>query len=204
MALFRYFPRIQPPCPITVAIEEQGGRVIAYGVVADVSTRGGCVWTDVLLRRDATLRLRMSFAYPPEVHTLQATVAWAARDPHASLKNAYCCGFRWRHVGYALQCRLGQLGRLAVPRSERDRHHFERKWIVDGPWPVPPGAAPSPGRVTRWDPLDPFATLPPGVRSPFERPRERAGGPPPLRPAAASRGESVLPERPQRLHVVVR
>jgi hypothetical protein len=187
LALFRHSPRIQPPCPITVAIEERGGRVVAYGVVADVSTKGGCVWTDVLLRRGATLRLRMSFASPPEVHTLQATVAWASIDSHSSLKNAYCCGFRWRYLGYTLQCRLRQLGRLAAPRSEQDRHHFERRWVVGGPWPAPPAATSPPGPVARWDPLDPLATLPPGVRPPVQRPRAWTGVPPPLPTAATSR-----------------
>lgn len=178
---FRYSPRIEPPCPITVAIEEKGGPVIAYGVVADISRKGGCVWTDVLLARGVTFHLRMSFAYPPELHTLAGTVTWARADPHARRKNAYCCGFLWSDLGYSLQCRLRQLTGAAGPRSEKERHLFERKWIVAGPWPPPPAVSPA-SRTARLDRLDPLATLPPGIRAPVPRPRalarERVVSPP--------------------------
>ena len=38
--------RIVPPNPITVAIDDENGLPLGYGVVANVSDAGGCVWTD--------------------------------------------------------------------------------------------------------------------------------------------------------------
>jgi hypothetical protein len=105
----RHSPRIQPPCQIVVAIAEDGGREVAYGVVVDISRTGACVWTDMLLPRGAQMRLRMSLSYPPEVHALGGEVTWARPDPESPLKNAYCCGFRWLSVGYTLRRRLDQL-----------------------------------------------------------------------------------------------
>ncbi|MCG6927473.1 MAG: PilZ domain-containing protein [Acidobacteria bacterium] len=163
----RCSPRIEPPCPITVAIEEEGGGVVAYGVVADISKWGGCIRTDVLLAQDARFRFRISVASPPEVHTAVGTVAWARADPDCSQASAYSCGVEWISLGYTLRCRLRQLAHGAVPSGKRDRFVFESKWVVNGPWPNPTFVIPSPP-ATRWDPSGPQTgplTLPSRLRA---------------------------------------
>jgi hypothetical protein len=119
-ALPRCPPRIHPPNPITVAIEDDRGTVIAYGVMADISRGGGCIQTDVLILNGATLDLRLSFAYPPEVHDVVGRIAWARPDVDASLAEAYRCGVEWVRLGYTLTCRLGQLTRETA-RSGKER-----------------------------------------------------------------------------------
>ena len=42
----RLTPRIVPPNPISVAVERKGGPLVAYGLIADISGNGACVWTD--------------------------------------------------------------------------------------------------------------------------------------------------------------
>ncbi len=37
-----------PPCPITLAIEEEHGSTLGYGVIVDISGSGARVWTDAL------------------------------------------------------------------------------------------------------------------------------------------------------------
>jgi hypothetical protein len=150
----RCSPRIEPPCPITVAIEEERGTVVAYGVLADLSRKGGCVRTETLLDQGATFIFRMSFAYPPEVHTVLGKVAWARGDPDCSLEQA-CCGVEWLSLGYSLRCRLRQLAKVAVPSGRRDRFLFENAWVVSGAWPPPSLVTPSLHYDARWDPFDP-------------------------------------------------
>lgn len=166
----RHSPRIQPPCQIVVAIAEDDGRELAYGVVVDISRTGGCVGTDLLLPRGAPLRLRMSLSYPPEVHTLEGEVTWARADPESPLKNAYCCGFRWLSVGYTLGCRLDQLTSLAVPLREQDRQAFQKRWVVKGGWAPGRIIHPRPNGVAPWSPSDPDATMPTSLRRALRRP----------------------------------
>ena len=177
----RYSPRIEPPCPFTVAIEEDRGAVVAYGVVADISKRGGCIRTDVLLEVGTTVHLRLSFDYPPEIHTLVGTVAWARSDSKHPEENAYCCGLEWLGIGYSLRGLLRQLTNSAAPPPpNKDQQIFENRWIVAGQWPPPILVVPAPP----WHPhgnrsgveTGP-ATLPPIPRSPLvtagDRPRRR-------------------------------
>ena len=70
--------RIVPPNPITVAIDDENGLPLGYGVIANVSDAGGCIWTDGRLEPGARLGLRVSFAHPPEVHEVAALVVWGA------------------------------------------------------------------------------------------------------------------------------
>ena len=164
----RCSPRIEPPCPITVAIEEERGTVVAYGVVTDISKRGGCIRTDVLLAQDARLCLRVSFAHPPGVHTAVGTVAWARADPNCSRNRAYGCGVEWLSLGHTLRCRLRQLANVAVPSGKRDRFVYENKWVVNGAWSSPSFVIPSPPSDARWNPSDAKTgplTLPPRVRA---------------------------------------
>ncbi len=69
--------RVVPPTPITVAIDdEETGLCLCYGVLANVSESGACVWTNGELARGSRLVLRVSFAHPPEVHEISGSVVW--------------------------------------------------------------------------------------------------------------------------------
>ena len=70
----RLTPRIVPPSPISVAVEKKGGPLVAYGLIADISGNGACVWTEGHLEVGSTLRFRISFADPPEIHDLVGAV----------------------------------------------------------------------------------------------------------------------------------
>lgn len=131
----RSAPRIDPPCPTTVAIGDSNGTVVAYGIVSDISKTGGCIWTDVLLDVGTTVNLRLSFAYPPEVHTLAGSITWAKSDARNPGEHAYRLGVRWLEVGYTLRRRIRQLMNSAVPTSRGELHMFASHWIVGEEWP---------------------------------------------------------------------
>jgi hypothetical protein len=145
-----------------VAIDDDDGKVLAYGVIFDISKTGGCIWTDVLMTVGETVHLRLSFVNPPEIHTLVATIAWARPDSTAPGRNAFSCGLEWLGVGHALRERLRQLVNAALPAHEKERFLFERRWAVAS---------------TAWPPSHRAAHLPIGVRqgapraTPADRPR---------------------------------
>jgi Tfp pilus assembly protein PilZ len=126
----RHSPRIVPPAPITVAIEEDGGPLLAYGVIADISGSGACVWTDAHLAIGSTLHFRISFAHPPEVHELAGAVVWIRDDRNRTRNNAFQCGIEWLGATQACRIRLRALAQRAVPPSQPGRQPFEKAWVV--------------------------------------------------------------------------
>jgi hypothetical protein len=130
MAL-RLTPRIVPPSPISVAVEQKGGPRVAYGLIADISGNGACVWTDAHLEVGATLRFRISFAHPPEIHDLVGSVVWErAALPERGGKNNARCGVMWLGATRACRFRLRELAQKAVPAARVERQRFERPWRV--------------------------------------------------------------------------
>ena len=127
----RRSPRIVPPAPITVAIEEDEGPLVAYGVIADISGSGACVWTDAHLAIGTNLRFRISFAHPPEVHEMAGAVVWVRDDRNRrTLTNAFQCGIEWLGATQACRIRLRALAQRAVPPSQPGRQPYEKAWIV--------------------------------------------------------------------------
>ncbi len=128
-----------PPTPITVAIDDQEtGLCLSYGVIANVSESGACVWTNGVLARGARLILRVSFSHPPEVYEIGGTVVWessGAGDPAAPATpglrrfgvewqdSASPCIQRLRQVAlHALQEALTPSGPLpAIRRTQLER-----------------------------------------------------------------------------------
>jgi hypothetical protein len=114
--------RIVPPTPITVAIDDvETGLCLCYGVIANVSEAGACVWTNGLLDKGAEVNLRVSFAHPPEVHEIRGTVVWedAMAQSHAP---AHLAGMRrfgvaWRETALSCVHRLRQLALRAEQPS---------------------------------------------------------------------------------------
>jgi hypothetical protein len=126
--------RVVPPTPITVAIDEVGtGACLCYAVVANVSESGACVWTNGVLARDEEYQLRVSFANPPEVHEITASVVWEDPVSPAAGLGMRRFGVRWRDVASPCVGRLRELasevqapstpsGRMrAISRAELER-----------------------------------------------------------------------------------
>jgi hypothetical protein len=72
----RLTTRIVPASPITVAIAEEAGRSVIYGVLANLSEGGACLWTDGFLRLGMHLHLQISFAHPAEMHEATGLIVW--------------------------------------------------------------------------------------------------------------------------------
>jgi len=127
----RLTARIVPPHPITVGIEDEDSGPLAYGVIADISGTGACVWTDAQLDLDATLVFRISFACPPEVHEVTGVVVWGQDCLEGAPGNARRYGIEWRGACCACRDRLGQLAARAVEPADAGRYPFERRWTVE-------------------------------------------------------------------------
>jgi len=70
--------RITPRAAITVVIEDQGyGQ--AYGVVANISEAGACVWTNGRFTVGDSLVVRLSFVREPQPFQTPGQVVWG--DP---------------------------------------------------------------------------------------------------------------------------
>jgi hypothetical protein len=120
-------------------LEDGRGTAVAYGVVSDISNKGGCIHTDVLIVDGATFNVRLSLASPPEVHAVTGRIAWARPDPACPRVGAYCCGVEWLSLGYTLRCRLRQLTTDALRSASLHRFIFDKKRVK-------PVTAPSPRR----------------------------------------------------------
>jgi hypothetical protein len=67
--------RVIPRSPITVAIQEEGAP-LAYGVVANISVAGACIWTDAGLEPGRRLALRLSFPRGSQPIEAEGVVVW--------------------------------------------------------------------------------------------------------------------------------
>ena len=133
----RLSPRIMPPRPITVAIEEEHGSALGYGVIVDISGSGAHVWSDAHIAVGAALQLRISFTSPPEVHGVIGAVVWARPAPRHARKNASQYGVEWLIASYSCRARLRELANRAVPPLQGGRLPFERAWTVrDDSYPI--------------------------------------------------------------------
>jgi hypothetical protein len=109
--------RIVPQSPITVAVEDGSGCTVAYGVIANLSESGACLWTDGPLEPGATLSLRVSFAHPPEVHEVDAVVVWADNVEGGVEAAARRFGVQWQDASSSCVLRIRHLSE--TPKRER-------------------------------------------------------------------------------------
>jgi hypothetical protein len=128
----RLTPRIVPPSPITVAIEDDKGGTVAYGVVADISGAGACVWTDAPLAVGQTLSFRISFAEPPDVHELLGVVVWTELSGESEGRRARRSGVEWLDATRACRERLRELAGRAVQPAGDEAYLFQARWKVGG------------------------------------------------------------------------
>jgi hypothetical protein len=84
--------RIVPRSPITVAIQD-GGVPYAYGVVANISVAGACIWTDASLDPGTSLSLRLSFPRGSQPLDAEGIVVWG--EPRTTSR-ARRYGLQWK------------------------------------------------------------------------------------------------------------
>jgi Tfp pilus assembly protein PilZ len=87
--------RFVPRRSITVAFEGRENP-IAYGVVANVSEGGACVWTDARLDVGQELALSLSFAREPRAVPAECRVVWTAPLTGSTGRR---CGLEWETHG---------------------------------------------------------------------------------------------------------
>ena len=109
--------RIVPPSPITVAIDDENALPLGYGVIANVSESGACVWTDGALDPGAALSLRVSFAQPSEVHEVAASVVWGDEGEDRAGHPMQRYGLRWQDASASCVLRLRHLALRASGES---------------------------------------------------------------------------------------
>jgi len=84
--------RVVPRRAVTVAIGEQGVSP-AYGVVANISERGACVWTNGSFKPGDSLILQLSFPHEPQPIQLPGRVIWSHPAPESRHGLRY--GLQW-------------------------------------------------------------------------------------------------------------
>lgn len=92
------------------------GTPLGYGVIANISETGACVWTNQELDPGMRLSLRVSFANPPEVHEITGDVVWTDTSAgggffHAGVKRY---GVEWRDATASCIHRVRELALRAM------------------------------------------------------------------------------------------
>jgi hypothetical protein len=94
--------RIVPRSPITVAIQDRGVPR-AYGVVANISECGTCIWTDAGLDIGHDVSLRISFPRRSQPLDADGVVVW--REPRGD-ERSLRYGLQWQDRSDARLARL--------------------------------------------------------------------------------------------------
>lgn len=83
--------RVVPKSAVTVAIDQ--GLALAYGVVANISEKGACIWTSGSFKPGENLLVRLSFPNEPQPVQLLGRVVWSGPGPQG--KEALRYGIQW-------------------------------------------------------------------------------------------------------------
>jgi hypothetical protein len=106
--------RIVPPSPMTVAIEDETRLHVGYGVIANVSESGACIWTDSRLGEYGELLMRVSFGRLAEVHEITGIVVWESIENGGRGIGLRRFGVEWRDASPACIARLRELALQAI------------------------------------------------------------------------------------------
>ena len=98
--------RVTPRSAVTVAIENQGFPMV-YGVVANISESGACLWTSGAFAVGENLVIRLSFPHEPQPLQAAGRVVW--EDGQRDEKGAMRLGLRWSHATGPAHLHLKQL-----------------------------------------------------------------------------------------------
>jgi len=85
--------RVVPRNPITVALQEAGAPY-AYGVVANISEDGACIWTNAHLEPGRSLALRLSFPKGSQPVHADGVVVWAEAESRTTAEGLRY-GIQW-------------------------------------------------------------------------------------------------------------
>ena len=113
----RLSTRIVPARPITVAIAEVGSPSVVYGVLANLSEGGACLWTDGFLRVGIHLRLQISVALLEETHEATGLVVWG-QVCRASSGEIRKYGLEWQGTPLHYREQLRELASRATLPSD--------------------------------------------------------------------------------------
>ena len=91
----RVVVRVIPRNAVTVAIENHA-TPMAYGVVANISEKGACLWTNGAFAVGESLVLRLSFPHEPQPVQAAGRVVW--EDPQRDQAGAMRLGLQWSHT----------------------------------------------------------------------------------------------------------
>ncbi len=100
--------RITPRNAITVVIENQG-LPFAYGVVANISEAGVCVWTNGRFKVGENIVLRLSFAREPQPFQASGVIVWGDALPERGSGSDVRYGLQWGPVPPPVQEHLRSL-----------------------------------------------------------------------------------------------
>ena len=100
--------RVVPKNAITVVIENLG-LPLAYGVVANISDAGACVWTNGQFSIGETVALRLSFAREAQPFEASGHVVWGEPEAGAGGKETLRYGLVWDEASAAERTRLKSL-----------------------------------------------------------------------------------------------
>jgi Tfp pilus assembly protein PilZ len=99
--------RVVPRNPVTVAIGE-GERPPVYGIVANISEAGACVWTDARLEQGRNVHLLLSFTRGSRPVEADGVVVWGGPVAEPDAKTLRY-GLRWTDTLPVDQERLRRL-----------------------------------------------------------------------------------------------
>jgi Tfp pilus assembly protein PilZ len=99
--------RVVPKNAITVVIENQG-LPLAYGVVANISDAGACLWTNGQFSIGEAVALRLSFAREEQPFEASGHVVWGEPEAggKAAGKDTLRYGLVWDEPSTAERMRL--------------------------------------------------------------------------------------------------
>jgi Tfp pilus assembly protein PilZ len=100
--------RVTPRSAITVVIENQG-LPFAYGVVANISEAGVCVWTNGRFKVGENLVLRLSFSREPQPFQAAGVVVWGDAFPERGAGSEVRYGLQWGPAEAPVQAHLRTL-----------------------------------------------------------------------------------------------
>ena len=106
--------RVVPGAAVTVVVGNQG-IPLAYGVVANISNQGACVWTNGRFKVGDSVSLRLSFAREAEPFEATARVVWGEAPSEGGHALRY--GLQWDPTPETEQSRLkGLIDRASFRR----------------------------------------------------------------------------------------
>ena len=105
----RSAPRVVPQSPVTVSVRTEGG-LLAFGVVANISPRGACLFGDIGFEPGTPLQFTLSFPREGQPVEAPGRVVWAQPYRGGRMR----CGLEFETLPDDETARLATLVRKAA------------------------------------------------------------------------------------------